>query len=216
MVKLNPNHIRLTQDQRLYRCPVPIVGLTGSIATGKSSVTKILRQLGHSVIDADKLIKDIYTQPDVIDFIKQNCPEAIVNEVIDFKVLRIKFFSDKELALKLENKLYSYLPEAFNNSLNALLKNTPSFILYDVPLLFEKGIGDKVDTIVTVYAPKEIQLKRLMARDNIDHDIALKLISNQIDIEQKKQNSHLIIDNSLTIENLPGHVEKFLQILEKK
>lgn len=216
MVKLNPNHIRLNQSERLYQCPVPIVAITGSIATGKSSVTNILRQKGHSVIDADSLIKDIYSLKDVTQFVEKICPDVVVSGKIDFKLLRAKFFNDKDLAIKLEKKLYSFLHEAFNDALKPLLMTNPDYIFYDVPLLFEKNIADKVDMIVTVYTPREIQMTRLLNRDHIDRNLANKLINSQLDIEHKKRNSHLIIDNSLTIEKLPAEVEKFLQLLEKK
>ena len=216
MHKLNPNHIRLKPEQRLYQCPVPIIAITGSIATGKSTVTNILKERGYPVIDADVLIKKIYTKDEVLRFLKDSCPEVLINKKIDFKVLREAFFRSEDLKVNLEKLLYRFLEDEFNNALGPHLASGSTYVFYDVPLLFEKNIQNRVDQSVTVYCPKEIQLKRLISRDDVSNEFAKQLIANQIDIEQKKSMSHLVIYNTGDLKDLRLEVEKFLQILEKK
>lgn len=213
MHKLKPDHIRLEKHNRLYQCPVPIVAITGSIATGKSSVSEILKDRGYPVIDADLLIKKIYMQNDVIDLVAKESPEAMVNDKINFKVLRAQFFSKPQLKKRLEEKLYSYLKEFFLKEARLFLATGAQFVFYDVPLLFEKKIDSKVDLIAVVYCNKETQVERLTKRDDIDESYALKLISNQIDIDEKKSKSHLVIDNQGDLKHLRLEVESFLQNL---
>ena len=215
MHKLNPTYIQIETKQRLYQCPVPIVAITGSIATGKSSVSKILVERNYPVIDADRLIKNIYKKQEIIDFISTRCPKAFKGSAIDFKVLRVEFFNDDSLKNSLENLLYQYLEVEFRLEADRAIKGGANFIFYDVPLLFEKGLFDKVDLVVTVYTPKKLQLKRLKRRDNINQELALKLLESQIDIEEKKKQSHLIINNQSTLANLEEEVSSFLDILQK-
>lgn len=216
MFKLNSTHIRLEQSQRLYRCSVPIIAITGSIATGKSSVSKILKKLDHAVIDADKLIKEIYKKSEMIELIATHCPKAYVNGEIEFKTLRDHFFNDENLKSLLESALYQYLDTQFTKEAKLFIEEQGhNFLFYDVPLLFEKNIVDKVDLAVTVYCPKKTQVERLQTRDNIDKLLALKIINSQMDIEEKREKSHLIIDNQSSLKALENEVSHFLDILKK-
>lgn len=215
MFKLNPIHIRLSPPQRLYHCSVPIVAITGSIATGKSSVSKLLRSAGHVVFDADLLIKEVYKQQDIIDIVSAHCPIALNENKINFKVLRTQFFNDNSLKIILEQALYKGLEIKFREKAEHEIALGAEFIFYDVPLLFEKDLQDYVDLAVTVYAPRDFQLTRLQQRDNIDTEMAVKMINSQMDIEEKKLKSHLIINNQLTLKELEKEVIIFLDILKK-
>lgn len=203
--KLKDTWITQTKDSRLYNIPVPIIGLTGGIATGKSSVAELFRQDGIPVIDADKLVKTIYQTPEAFDFISTHFPEAIENNLIEFKRLREKVFSKSENQKKVEEFIYQRLPLTFKQAYDHYV-DAP-FIVYDVPLLFEKNIYKYVDITVCVYAPKTTQLKRLINRDHISVDLAEKIISKQMDIEEKKNKSKLFIDNSESLDRLKINYE---------
>lgn len=216
MSKLNSTYIRLQPGQRLYQCPVPIIAITGSIATGKSSVSELLAQFGFTVIDADLLVKKIYLKQDIIGLVATHCPKAYLDNKIDFKVLRSHFFNNEGLKTTLETAIYKHLEDEFMACAQEAIKKGAHFLFYDVPLLFEKNIVEKVDLAVTVYAPQSVQLDRLTARDKIDKDLALKLINSQMDIEEKKRRSDLIIDNQSSLRSLEPEVLKFINILQKK
>ena len=174
----------MKSSKRLYGCPKKIIGLTGGIATGKTSFSKILQKNGHEIICADTLVKNIYNKKETINFIIKEAPTAIVNEKIVFPKLRELFFSNQLIKTNIERYIYSNLEAEFNNELEKI--NNEAFI-YDVPLLFEKNLNSLVDRTVLIYCPRDIQEKRLCLRDNISKDIADKIIMSQISIEDKKK-----------------------------
>jgi dephospho-CoA kinase len=212
-MKLKAKHIRLNSAERLYQYDKPIVALTGGIATGKSTVTKLLQQKGLTIIDADQLVKAIYATKESKDFIKQNYPAAWSHDEIDFKKLRELVFSDSNVKTNVEGYIYPRLPEAFKEA-TTKIKNQ-DFYIYDVPLLFERALETKVDLTILVYAPRKVQLARLIDRDGSKEEIGNKILDQQIDIEEKKERSDLVVDNSGSITELAAEVDKLLlQILE--
>ena len=213
MKNLKAPLIKLTPEERLYNYDKPIIGLTGGIATGKSSVTQILREQGLKVIDADQLVRSIYQTDECRKFIKNNFPEAWENETINFPKLREIFFQDLKSKAIIEAFIYERLPEAFKKASEEL--QDQNFCIYDVPLLFEKKLDKKTDISLVIYSPQDIQLVRLMNRDNIKRDSAKRILDAQIDIEEKKEMADFVIENDGTIEELAADVGQFLlQVLE--
>ncbi len=205
--KLKDQFIRLSKNDRLYHLEIPIIGLTGGVATGKSTVSSLFKKEGFNIINADLLVHTIYKQKPTIDFISKNFPSVIKNDAIDFKVLRKEFFENEKHQELIEQFIYKNLESAFLDE----AKSLNNLIIYDVPLLFEKGLKEKVDLVICVYCPEKLQLKRLMERDNIDEKLANKIIHSQMDIEKKKQLSDFIINNEGSQENT---AEEFKKIKE--
>lgn len=195
-LKLKTQLIKLSKKDRLYQLDMPLIGLTGGIACGKSTIAKLFRKLGACVIDADELVHQIYKNQETINFIQVLCPQVIENNTLDFKMLRKIFFNDADLKRKISQFVYSKLPEVF---IQEVQKNKEhNFIIYDVPLLFENKLEKHMDFCITVYIPQELQEKRLMSRDHIDLSLAKKIIKSQWPIERKKQLADFVIDNSGT------------------
>jgi dephospho-CoA kinase len=212
-MKIRSKFNRLNNENRLYKLNVPVIGLTGGIASGKSTVTAILKQKGLPVIDADHLVKEIYALPETLDFIKNNFPDVIKDGGIQFPLLRQKVFSNSDVKSKIEEFIYQRLPIAFKLAFEKLHK--PSMVIYDVPLLFEKSLEHLFDLTVLVYAPLSTQRQRLMARDNHTDEIANNILNQQMDIESKKLKAEFIIDNTRTQAELTEEVNNFLrQIME--
>jgi dephospho-CoA kinase len=209
---LNTKWITKNQKNRLYQIHIPVIGLTGGIASGKSTIAELFRENDIPVIDADKLVKNIYQNIETIDFIKKNFPEVIDNDSIVFPRLRELAFNSLEIKTKLEKFIYSYLPSEFTKVFNQL--PLVSFAIYDVPLLFEKGLDQYLDATICVYAPREIQIKRLMSRDLINFELAQKILDQQISIEEKKSKADLVIDNSGTIEQIRNNFQNLLAQLK--
>lgn len=208
-LKLNSKYCKLTPEQRLYNLDRPVIGLTGGIATGKSTASSILASHGACIIDADALVKKIYKKNETKIMVSQIVPEAICDDQIDFKKLREAFFNDGKVKSKIETFIYSRLPNQFLETVNTLPSN--ALIIYDVPLLFEKGLDKLVDLTVVVYAPKEIQVQRLIKRDRVDEKLAKKIISNQMDIDEKRGLADFVIKNISDINDLNVNIEKFLK-----
>jgi len=210
MHKLNKTKIKNHPQSRLYQLEIPIIGLTGSIATGKSTVAKFLTRKRIPLIDADQLVKEIYKTKECMDFISQLCPESIHNDMIDFKTLRQVFFAKANVKAEIEKFIYKRLPEQFNLSLSKLDFSQYNFVVYDVPLLFEKNLKPYLDLTVVCYSPANIQIERLMRRDAITRDQANTIIESQMDIEDKKHLADFVIDNSFDKAHLEKEIEKFL------
>ena len=212
-MKIRSKFNRLNNENRLYKLNVPVIGLTGGIASGKSTVTAILKQKGFPVIDADHLVKEIYALPETLDFIKNNFPDVIKDGGIQFPLLRQKVFSNSDVKSKIEEFIYQRLPIAFKLAFEKLHK--PSMVIYDVPLLFEKSLEHLFDLTVLVYAPLSTQRLRLMARDNHTEEIANNILNQQMDMESKRSKAEVIIDNTRTQSELTEEVNNFLrQIME--
>lgn len=196
-------------ENRLYHLPIPIIGLTGGIGSGKSTVAKLLIENGHTVIGADDLVKEIYQKPTSIEFVSKNFPTAFESGKINFKTLRQLAFGDDQHRKKLEGMIYPQLEEALKTSISKL-SPMPEYIFYDVPLLFERGLDTKVDLKVVIYVSRDIQLERLTKRDGINRELAQKIIDQQWPIERKKNLAHYVIDNQSTPEQLITEVRKFI------
>lgn len=206
-MKLKKDLISKSLQTRLYALPCPIIGLTGGIATGKSSASEIFQELGFNVICADKLVKEVYKSSKTIEHLKANYSQALADDQVNFKILRELFFTDKNIQEDIEKLIYSQLPKMFISFFKEF-KN-PELVIYDVPLLFEKGLDHLVDLKLTIYAPREKQLQRLMKRDQISVQLANEILDKQLDIELKKAKSDFIIDNSQDILKIRENVLDF-------
>ncbi len=206
MAKLKSSVQILKETQRLYEVPNPIIGLTGGIGSGKSTVGKFLQAKGLIVVDADKLIHEIYQEQETINFLKKLAPQMIQNNEIDFPKLRELFFNSSLLKSGLENYLYQKLPLFFKSKLPKK-KTTP--IIYDVPLLFEKELNQQLDLSVVVSCSAEKQLERVLKRDNTDEATTLKIIENQLCMSEKVKRAHYNIINESDLEALKIETSKF-------
>lgn len=187
-----------------------VIGLTGSIATGKSQVSKYLKDKGIKVVDADLIAREVVDIPIVKDEIKKAFGENIyVNENLDRKKLaEIVFNNDKKRDI-LNDIMHPHIYKIILDE----IKNSKEIVFVDIPLLFEnekvnEKFGLKFDEIWLVYVDREIQIKRLMDRDGISRYYAEKKINSQISVEEKRKKADVIIDNRFTVE------ETFMQVEE--
>lgn len=187
--------------KRLYDYPYTIIGISGGIATGKSTLSRLLQD-HYAVICADRLVKEIYSWKETDAFMFEHYPQVLDSYgKIDFKQLREMFFSDDTVKKTIEDYIYPRMPLAFYKE---VIKNgwEGREIFYDMPLLFEMGLHNQVDASICVYIPRVEQVKRLMKRDNISEELANKMLDAQMDIEEKKNLANIVFDNSGTIINL--------------
>lgn len=191
---------KLNSHSRLHRLKTPILALTGGIASGKSTVARVLREEGLVVIGADQLIKDIYAQKKTLRFLKKILPSCVEGGKINFKTLRVAAFERPALLRQLEKFLYAHLEKAFKARLKGV--GRCPVIVYEVPLLFEKKLENKVDAILLVTAPKEVQIKRLIKRDGITRSLALKILREQIPVAQKKAKADVVLNNNGSLKQL--------------
>jgi dephospho-CoA kinase len=182
--------------------PMRLIGLTGGIATGKSTVSQMLKQMGAHVIDADQLARDVVEpgQTALLE-IAERFPGAIDSDGrLNRKRLGERIFSNPQERLALNAILHPRIQEAFRKKVAQAEADGVSWLVYDVPLLFENGLESQLDDIVVVYVPEETQVERLMARDNLSSEQAKLRLQSQWPIERKKSLATWVVDNSQSIE----------------
>lgn len=187
--------------------------LTGSIGTGKSTVSSMLQHHGFEVIDADKISKEIL--PLHVEEVRTLFGEnVIVDGRIDRKALGEIIFNDKNEREKLNALMRPLIrEEIFRRSELLEVKQKPYII--DIPLYYESE-GYDCKLVVVVYAPVEVQRKRLMVRENFTKEEAQKRIDAQISIEEKKILADFLINNSFDMKFLESEIEKFIKFVRGK
>ncbi len=191
--------------------------LTGSIATGKSTVARFLAGRGARVIDTDLIAREVVEpgQP-ALDEIRREFGDAVINGngTLNREAMRRIIIHDesKKLLLnsithpKIQGRVLDLIQEY-----NSASDTRP--IIIDVPLLFEVGWDRFFPRIILAYAPRDVQVERLMERDSLDRETAMKNVEAQIDIEEKKDRATHVIDNSGTMEETRGRVEELFSVI---
>ena len=181
--------------------------LTGGIATGKSTVGNLLKLHGFLIIDADEIAHKLLdiNSAEIADLFGEKFVE---NGKVLRKQLGDLVFNDKSRMKKLEQFIHPKIKEQIVKEAKIFEeKKKPYFI--DIPLFFETRNYD-IDRSLVVYTPKELQVERLMKRDNVSKDEALKKISIQLNIEKKKKMATYVIDNSSSLKHLQKEVERVI------
>ena len=183
------------------------IALTGGISTGKSTVCNLFKLHGFLTIDADLIAHRLLDENS--DKIASMFGEKYVeNGKVIRKELGKIIFSNEENKLKLEALLHPLIEnEIIKESKIFEEQNKPYFV--DIPLFFEK-MNYPISKSLVIYTPKDIQIQRLMKRDNIDENEAKLKISNQMDIEEKRKLSDMVIDNSQNLKHLQNEVERII------
>lgn len=190
-----------------------VMGLTGNISCGKSSVSKMLASRGAIIVDADLLSREIYEYDDVLEEMKLSFPETLVNGRVDRRVLAGIVFSDKTRLEDLNRISHKKIYELVCQSLER--NRDRDLVVIDAALLLEAKFDSLADKVVLVYCNEKVQLDRLMKRDSISSEDALKRIRSQMSQEDKKKMVDYLIDNSGDIEVLENEVEKLIKEIRK-
>ncbi len=190
-----------------------VMGLTGNISCGKSSVSKMLASRGAIIVDADLLSREIYEYDDVLEEMKLSFPETLVNGRVDRRVLAGIVFSDKTRLEDLNRISHKKIYELVCQSLER--NRDRDLVVIDAALLLEAKFDSLADKVVLVYCNEKVQLDRLMKRDSISSEDALKRIRSQMSQEDKKKMVDYLIDNSGDLEVLENEVEKLIKEIRK-
>lgn len=174
------------------------IGITGGIASGKSTVGKYLRELGYIVIDSDDIVKDLLaSNEEVISSIQASFPDAFENGQLQKSQLAQIIFSDEKKRATLNRIIHPLVKETILQKAESY-KDKQEIIFIDIPLLYEAKFEDVVDLILVVYVDYQTQIERLMKRDQIDKKYAMKKIASQLSLEIKKKRADFVIHNTQT------------------
>ena len=196
-----------------------LLGVTGSIATGKTTVANMLEELGAPIIDFDVLSR-VVVEPDKPAWkdIVSYFGEQVLQEdrTLDRDKLREIVFQDMEKRKKLESFIFPGIGEEFSRLIEQYTKEDPNAIIQVViPLLFETNMHPIFHNLLMVYAPEEVQKKRLIERDGMTEEMAMNMIRSQISVEEKRGYCDLIIDNSGSLEETRKKVEELWEKLKQ-
>lgn len=185
--------------------------ITGLIASGKSTVADILREKGYDLISADEVNRELIKKGGKNYIAIKNEPifaPAFDGDFLDKKKLAEIIFNDKEKMERLNEISHTNIIGAINEMVE---NSKEDKVFIEVPLFFKIKDRFPHNLVVLVTASREVQIKRLMARDKIDYDFALKKIESQDELEEMKKQSDIIIDNSGDIESLRRQIEKIIK-----
>ncbi|SFS71876.1 dephospho-CoA kinase [Marininema halotolerans] len=186
------------------------IGLTGGIATGKSTVAKMIASRGGHIIDADQVAREV-VEPGTEG--SRRVRERFGNHLftssgeLDRLALRKVIFHDERARKDLNQLLHPLILHRMKSMRDKIESKPGRMAVLDIPLLIEEGLASLVDQVIVVVVPESLQLQRLVAREGISEEQALKMIQAQMPIEEKKKFADVIIDNSGTMADTERQVD---------
>ena len=189
-----------------------LTGLTGGIATGKTTVSEMFVKLGAHLIDADVIARDV-VKPDTPAWkeIISVFGESVLDDKkeINREKLAAEIFNDSEKRKILESITHHRIIEEENRLINEFRdKNKSEIIILDAALLIEAGHHNRVDKLIIVYLDRESQIKRLIGRDNLSFADAEKRVNSQMPLDEKVKLADYVIDNGKSLDEVEKQVSK--------
>ncbi len=193
------------------------VGLTGGVATGKTTVANMFRRCGAVVIDADELARQVVTpgKPAWRDIVRTFGKQILKpDRTINRHALGAIVFHDKKKLRRLERIIHPRVArEQARLTKQAARKDPKAVVVYDVPLLFEAGIDKRVDKIIVVTADRDTQVARLKKRNGLTRAEALRRIKSQMPMSKKRRFADYVVDGTTVPKHLEAHVSAVLEDL---
>ncbi|MEW9095156.1 MAG: dephospho-CoA kinase [Clostridiaceae bacterium] len=192
------------------------IGLTGGIGSGKSTVSRILKKRGISIIDCDIISRDVLKKyPNIIEDIEEKYGSEFVDENGNLK--RREFgsfiFSSEEKRREFESIIIPYINKEIYNMFDKCQCNGEKICVLDAPTLFEQNMHLVMDLIVVVWVDEKTQFNRVKNRDKLDDKEVINRISAQISLNKKREMAHFVIDNTKTIEETEIQIDTLIQFI---
>lgn len=187
-----------------------VIGLTGSIASGKSETTKLLIKAGIPVFDADSEVHGLYQRQVVIDQVAAEFPQAIVSGAIDRRELGKIVLANPSDLKKLEHIVHPLVRAARQHFIDKTKLDGLKYVVVDIPLLFETGEDKTMDHIVVVSAPDNIRRARVMERPNMTAEKLHNIEARQMPNAEKCKRADFVIDNSGSLDQLREQVDALI------
>ncbi|MEQ6354541.1 dephospho-CoA kinase [Lysinibacillus sp. M3] len=190
-----------------------IIGLTGSIASGKSTVVKMMTALGLPIVDADIVARDV-VEPgtETLKLIVENFGQDILLE--DGSLNRAKLgdiiFHEPVKRKMLNDIMHPAIRKEMLRQRDAYIEDGEKHVVMDIPLLFENKLQHFVERIIVVSVSEEVQLRRLMERNNLSKEDALARMHSQLPMSVKEKGAHAVIYNNEKLEQTEQQLKKIL------
>ncbi|ENE0714735.1 dephospho-CoA kinase [Listeria monocytogenes] len=190
------------------------IGLTGSVATGKSTVSNMIQQAGIPLVDADIAARKV-VEPgteglkEIVAYFGEEI--LLANGTLNRAKLGEIIFKDKEKREKLNEITHPRVKDYMLEARERFFRAGEELVFFDIPLLFESHLESLVDQIVVVWTTPETELKRLMERNNLTKEDALRRIESQMGIDEKARKADFVIDNNESLEKTQKQVYTFIE-----
>ena len=191
-----------------------VIGLTGSIGMGKSTTARFFAEAGVPVHDADAIVHRLY-EGEAAPAIEAAFPGTIAGGKVDRLKLAERVLGDKAALRQLESIVHPLVREAEARFLAEAERNGAPVAVLDIPLLFETGGQERVDAVVTVSAPAEVQRERLLQRAGMTEEKLEALIANQLADAEKRRHADFVVDSSQGFQVARAQVEEILRQVAK-
>ena len=190
-----------------------VIGITGGIASGKSSVSTFIRELGFSVIDADVVAREVVEPGEEAyhEIVKEFGESILMPEGdINRAALGDLIFHNEDKRLKLNSIVHPAVRKRMRELAEKAFQDGAETVFMDIPLLFESKLTFMVEKTLLVYVDEEIQLTRLMKRNNLSEKDALARIASQMPLKEKKALAEAVVDNNGDLEETKEQVRQVL------
>ena len=188
------------------------LGLTGSIGMGKSTTAQIFADSGVPVYDADAVVHQLY-QSEAVPLIAEAFPEAVIDGQVDRKILSASVLGKPDELKKLENIVHPLVHAKEQQFLRDAEAKGAKLVVLDIPLLFETGGTGRVDKILVVSAPYEMQRERVLSRENMTEEKFQSILARQMPDAEKRAKADFIVDTGQDKEFARQQVSEILEKL---
>ena len=195
-----------------------VVGLTGNIGCGKSSLSDIFRDEGIKIIDADIIARQIYEDEKLLSKVYETFGNDIKNEdgSLNRKALGRIVFSDDEKLIQLNKLTHPVIRQKVSDEIEEYKSQNEEIVILDAALLVESDYLNFIDKLLVVTCKENIQIERIIARDNCSIEEALGRIKSQMSQENKVKYADYVIDNSATLSELRKKAFIFMNYIKEK
>jgi dephospho-CoA kinase len=187
-----------------------IIGLTGGIASGKSTVARFLAELGAPVVDADRLAREVVEpgQPALAELVREFGEDILFPDgTLDRKKLGAIVFADAGKRARLNAITHPRIAAQGQAEIARHVAAGAPIVIYEAPLIVENGLHHGLGGLIVVSLPEDVQLRRVMARDNLDETAAKARLAAQFPLEKKLAAATHVVDNAGTPEQTRAQVE---------
>jgi dephospho-CoA kinase len=192
-----------------------IIGLTGNIASGKTEVAKIFKELGAKIIDADRIAREVVEPGEHAwqEIIEEFGIDILASDgSINRKKLGGIVFNDEKKREKLNRITHPKIMTKIKETINKYKKENVELVIIEAALIVEKGgLLNLIDELIVVSTDEETQIKRIMTRDGLQRDEALSRIKSQMPTPEKTKHATYMIDNSGNLEETREQIEEILK-----
>ncbi|ATH92748.1 dephospho-CoA kinase [Bacillus glycinifermentans] len=190
-----------------------VIGLTGGIASGKSTVAHMFQKRGITVVDADVIAKEAVEKGmPAYRKIAETFGVGVLldNGGIDRKKLGELVFQNEDKRMQLNAIVHPEVRKTMIKERDKAIQARERFVVLDIPLLYESGLEHLTDKVLVVWVPKELQLERLMERNSLSEKEALNRIHAQLSLDEKKKKADAVIDNSGSLKDTETQLHQLL------